>query len=101
MTFTHVSGEGKLGIADVFMEATLKNIRENAKIAVAVCDSATLEGYQIKGTAVYMTDGPVAEFFKKTVSERTKGTLAARGALVITPLKTIVATPGPDNKREI
>jgi predicted pyridoxine 5'-phosphate oxidase superfamily flavin-nucleotide-binding protein len=101
VTFTHVSDDGKLGIADVFMETTLKNIRENAKIAIAVCDSTTLEGYQIKGTVAYMADGPVAEFFKKTVPEKTKGALASRGALVITPLKTIVATPGPDNKREV
>jgi predicted pyridoxine 5'-phosphate oxidase superfamily flavin-nucleotide-binding protein len=101
VTFTHVSDDGKLEIADVFMETTLKNIQENSKIAVAVCDSATLEGYQIKGTAAYMADGPVTEFLKKAVSEKTKGALAARGVLVITPLKTIVTTPGPDNKREI
>ena len=30
-----------------------------------------------------------------------KGALTAKGALIITPEKVIVTTPGPDNKKEL
>ena len=78
VAFKDVTEEGKLVVGDVFLETTLNNIKENnGKIAVSVYDAQNLEGYQIKGTAT------------------------AKGALVITPSKVIVTTPGADNKKEI
>ena len=76
VAFKDVTEEGKLVVGDVFLETTLNYIKENnGKIAVSVYDAQNLEGYQIKG--------------------------AAKGALVITPSKVIVTTPGADNKKEI
>lgn len=79
----------------------MNNIKTNGKIAVSACDSATMEGYQIKGTAQYVTDEPVVETFQKLVSDLFHGTMTAKGALIITPEKVIVTTPGPDNKKEL
>ena len=43
---------GKLDVGDVFLETTLKNIKENSgKIASFTYDAQSLEGYQVKGTA--------------------------------------------------
>lgn len=99
--FKMVSEDDKLIIGDVFMETTAKNIQANGKAAVSVCNPATSEGYQIKGSAQYLTEGPVVDMVKKIAAEKFNGALAAKGAVVITPEKVIVTTPGPDNKKEL
>lgn len=97
--FKTVTEDGKLLVGDVFLETTLKNIRKNGKIAVSACSSETMEGYQIKGTAVYVTEGTVVDTFKTMVSDALQGAAAAKGALIITPECIIVTSPGPDNKK--
>ena len=83
------------------METTVKNIQTNGKAAVSACDPATSEGYQVKGSAEYLTEGPIVDMVKKVAAEKFNGALAAKGAVVITPEKVIVTTPGPDNKKEL
>ena len=99
--FKHVTEDGRLVVGDVFLETTLKNIAANGKIAVTACNGQTMEGYQIKGTAVYVTEGPEVDTYKALASKLFKGTRTAKGALIITPEKVIVTTPGADNKKEI
>ena len=77
----------------------LKNIQANGKIAVSACNAQTFEGYQIKGTAEYITNGPIVDTFKKIVEDMFKGACTAKGVLVIMPETVIVTTPGPDNKK--
>lgn len=101
VAFKDVTEDGKLIVGDVFLETTLRNIQQNGKIAVSVSDGATLEGYQIKGTAEHITEGPIVDTFKKLVEDMFKGAATAKGALIITPEKVIVTTPGPDNKKEL
>ena len=43
----------------------------------------------------------VVDAFKAMVEEMFKGAATAKGALIITPEKVIVTTPGADNKKEI
>lgn len=99
VAFKDVTPDGKLIVGDVFLDTTLKNIQANGKIAVSAYNTQTFEGYQIKGTAVYITSGPIVDNFKKIVEDMFKGACTAKGALVITPEKVIVTTPGPDNKK--
>lgn len=101
VAFKDVTDDGKLIVGDVFLETTLKNIKDNGKIAVSAANFATFEGYQIKGTATYITEGPIVDMFKKLVEDMFKGAATAKGALVITPEKIIVTSPGPDNKKEL
>ena len=102
VAFKDVTEDGKLVVGDVFLETILNNIKANdGKIAISVYDAQSLEGYQIKGTAQYVTDEPVVETFQKLVSDLFHGTMTAKGALIITPEKVIVTTPGPDNKKEL
>ena len=94
--------EGKLVVGDVFLDTTLKNIAANhGKIAVSVYDAQSLEGYQVKGTARYITEGAVVNTFKAMVEKMFNGAATAKGALIITPEKVIVTTPGADNKKEL
>ena len=97
--FKAVLDDGRLAAGDVFMNFTRANILANGKIAICACNPATAEGYQIKGTAEYVTEGPVVVIFQKMAEDTFKGAANAKGALVITPEKIIVATPGPDNNK--
>ena len=102
VAFKDVTEEGKLVVGDVFLETTLNNIRENyGKIAISAYDAQSLEGYQIKGTAEYVTEGELVDTFKAMVEKMFNGAATAKGALVITPSKVIVTTPGAENKKEI
>lgn len=102
VAFKFVTDDGKLAVGDVFLDTTLKNINANGgKIAISVYNAETLEGYQIKGEAEYLTNGEIVDTFKAMVEKMFSGAATAKGALVITPEKVIVTTPGVDNKREI
>ena len=97
VAFKDVTEDGKLVIGDVFLETTLKNIQSNnGKVAISAYDAKSLEGYQIKGIAAYVTEGEVVDTFKAMVEKMFNG---AKGALIITPEKIIVSTPGADNKK--
>lgn len=70
VAFKDVTEEGKLVVGDVFLETTLNNIKENnGKIAVSVYVAQNLEGYQIKGTAEYITEGTLVDTFKEMVEK--------------------------------
>ena len=102
VAFKDVTEDGKLVVGDVFLETTLKNIQVNdGRIAISAYDAQTLEGYQIKGTAEYVTEGEVVDTFKAMVEKMFNGAATAKGALIITPQKVIVTTPGADNKKEL
>ncbi len=100
VAFKMVTEDGKLAVGDVFLETTLNNIKANGgKIAISVYDATSLEGYQIKGTAQYVTSGAIVDTFKAMVEKMFNGAATAKGALVIDPEKVIVTTPGAENKK--
>lgn len=100
VAFKDVTEDGKLVVGDVFLETTLCNIKDNGgKIAISVYDGQSLEGYQIKGVAEYVTEGPVVDTFKNMVEAMFNGAATAKGALIISPEQVIVTTPGADNKK--
>ena len=102
VAFKDVTDDGKLIIGDVFLNVTLKNIRENgSRIAISAYDAEKLEGYQIKGTAEYLTEGNIVDTFKAMVEKMFNGAATAKGALVVTPEKVIITTPGGDNGKAL
>lgn len=100
VAFKDVTEDGKLVVGDVFLETTLRNIKANGgKIAISVYDGQSLEGYQIKGVAEYVTEGPVVDTFKNMVEAMFNGAATAKCALIISTEQVIVTTPGADNKK--
>lgn len=100
VAFKDVTGDGKLVVGDVFLEITLNNLKANGgRVAISAYNAKSLEGYQIKGTAEYVTEGSVVDTFKAMVEKMFGGAATAKGALIITPEKVIVTTPGADNKK--
>ena len=84
VAFKDVTDDGKLLVGDVFLETTLNNIKANGgRIAISVYDAQNLEGYQIKGTAEYVTEGQVVDTFKAMVEKMFSGAATAKGALII------------------
>ena len=100
VAFKDVTEDGKLVVGDVFLETTLQHIKaNNGRIAISAYDAQGLEGYQIKGSAEYVTEGAVVDTFKAMVEKMFNGAATAKGALIVTPEKVIVTTPGADNKK--
>ena len=100
VAFKDVTEDGKLVVGDVFLETTLKNLKANGgRIAISVYDAQKLEGYQIKGTAEHVTEGPIVDTFKAMVEKMFGGAATAKRALIINPEKVIVTTPGSENKK--
>lgn len=100
VAFKDVTDDGKLVVGDVFLETTLNNLKaDGGKIAISVYDPKSLEGYQIKGVAEYVTERNVVDTFKAMVEKMFNGAATAKGALIITPEKVIVTTPGAENKK--
>lgn len=100
VAFKDVTEDGKLVVGDVFLETTLNNLKANGgRIAISAYNAKSLEGYQIKGAAEYVTEGAIVDTFKAMVEKMFNGAATAKGALVITPEKVIVTTPGAENKK--
>ena len=100
VAFKDVTEDGKLVVGDVFLETTLNNLKANGgRVAISAYNAKSLEGYQIKGTAEYVTEGSVVDTFKAMVEKMFGGAATAKGALIITPEKVIVTTSGADNKK--
>lgn len=78
VAFKDVTDDGKLVVGDVFLDTTLRNLAaKDGRIAVSVYDAKTLEGYQIRGAAEHVTDGPAVSTFKTIVEQMFQG--AGRG----------------------
>ena len=73
VAFKDVTDDGKLVVGDVFLDTTLRNLAANGgRIAISVYDAKTLEGYQIRGTAEHVSDGPVVAMLKAMVEQDRK-----------------------------
>lgn len=100
VAFKDVTDDGKLVVGDVFLDTTLRNLAANGgRISVSVYDAKTLEGYQIRGTAEHVIEGPVVAAFKTMIEQMFQGAATAKGALIITPETVVVTTPGAGNKK--
>jgi len=91
--FTKVLDDNRLMLVDVFMKKTLENIKDNSKVAVAVYNAENLQGYQLKGTATYLSEGPLVNQ-GNTMASALK--LAAKGVITIEVAEVLVTSPGPD-----
>ena len=96
-----VMEDGTLTMGAVFMDKTLENIKLNNKVAIAVFAKDHIEGYQIKGTAKYITEGPLVDKYKAIVEGHTNAMETAKGVVIVTIDKIYVTTPGANNNKEL
>lgn len=86
---TAVLDDGKLVLGDVDMEESLANIKANGKAAVAAWTDDPVRGYQVKGSAEYITDGPIFQACKEVAVRAFGGEVKIKGAVVVTPEKCV------------
>jgi len=103
VAFKQFTADGKIAIAQVFMKETVETVKSGGKVAVAVGAMTPQgpQGYEIVGSADYLTEGPVVEAFKNAVNEKSGGRLAAKGVIVVTPETIMICSPGPDNGKNL
>ncbi len=78
---------------DTFHNKTLQNIKQNGKVSLALWKD--LHGYQIKGSAIYYTEGEVFEKGKKWIL-KTKPTKVVKGVIEIRVESVYYLTPNYD-----
>jgi len=102
VTFKGIMDDGTPTVGDVFLEPPLRNLEENGgRIAISVYDASKPGGCQIQGTAEHVTEGKIVDEYRSMVEKMFNGAATAKGALIITPQKVIVTSPGPGNKKEL
>jgi len=102
-------------VAAVFLDKTLRNIKENPKVALTFHTPAPskeeaspqalarVKGWQVKGAAQLLASGPVYERTKEMVKARLgePATKMLKGALVVRADEIYSTTPGPEAGRRI
>lgn len=101
VNFKHVTEDGKLAIADVFMNETIRNIQASGKASVMVYEGTSLKSYEVRGTAEYLTEGALVEHYKEIVSEAFHGAMTAKGVVLVTPSEAINLTPGAEVNQKL
>lgn len=86
----------------VFMTKTFQNIQGNPVCALSIWEGFT--GYQFKGTASILTDGPVFQDTQTWTEEEGKKLglpLKSKGAVLIKVTDIFSISPGPDAGKKI
>jgi predicted pyridoxine 5'-phosphate oxidase superfamily flavin-nucleotide-binding protein len=84
-------------VSDQHFLKTLKNLRENPKVAISFWEMDKGEGYQIKGEATIQTEGKIYEEtveWIRNFSEKIGHPLKSKGAIVIKITAIYSVTPG-------
>ncbi len=84
-------------VSDQFFRKTLKNLKENPKVAISFWETGKGEGYQIKGKATIHTKGKIYEETVEWVrqyGEKIGHPLKSKGAIVIKITAIYSVTPG-------
>lgn len=92
--------EDTIIIIDNYMKTTKENIQKNKNICISFWDAKTDEGYKIKGTAKYHTEGPIYEEGKTFIQTR-KPDQVPRGVVEVKTKEIFEITPGPNAGKKI
>lgn len=76
--------DNKILLVNYFLGTTLKNIQANPRVSLACWKG--LEGYQIKATVEYVTEGDYVTMIKEWVAEILP-TRTVKGVLILTPVE--------------
>lgn len=100
MGFGKVFSDDEILLVKIFEGKTWDNIRANPKIAVAVWDMDSFNGYQFKGNARIETAGPIFDEANKMVKAMFPQ-FSAKGAVVVKVDSIHMTTPGPDAGKRV
>lgn len=93
--------ENHVFFADLFSLKTRKNLAENNKVAVTVVDAAKGKGYQIKGTAEIVSEGPLFEETSKQMKAVPKALPPVQHVVKITVESVFDQSVGAESGKQI
>jgi len=102
INFMKILDEETLLASAVFMAKTFNNLKENPVCALSIWEG--FAGYQFKGSAAILTDGPVFEETQTWTEEEGKKLglpLHSKGAIVIKITAIFSVAPGADAGKKI
>ena len=90
-----------LVFADLFSLKTRENLKANPKVAVTVVDEKTYQGYQLKGLAELLTNGPVFDQVVEQLKNAPKKLPPAKYVVKITVDAIYDQSVGPQAGKQI
>jgi uncharacterized protein len=102
INFMKILDEETILASAVFMAKTFNNLKENPVCALSVWEG--FAGYQFKGSAAIITDGPVFKETQSWTEEEGKKLglpLQSKGAIVIRITEIFSVSPGADAGKKI
>lgn len=102
INFMKILDEETILASAVFMAKTFNNLKENPLCALSVWEG--FEGYQFKGSATIVTDGPVFQETQSWTEEEGRKLglpLKSKGAIVIKVAEIFSIAPGADAGKKI
>ena len=79
---THVLDDEHIVFYELLGGRTWENLQRNPKVAIAVADRSTLQGYRFVGTAEFITEGELYEGAKK-LAEMLKSSTPPKAAVKV------------------
>jgi predicted pyridoxine 5'-phosphate oxidase superfamily flavin-nucleotide-binding protein len=97
--FTFVKDPETILIGDNYWQKTVDNLKKpNSSVALTSWEG--YEGYQVKGEANYVTEGPDYEAMKQKIKSRNEK-LAAKGCAIMKVTEVYELAPGPNAGKRI
>jgi predicted pyridoxine 5'-phosphate oxidase superfamily flavin-nucleotide-binding protein len=93
-------GEDTILLVDNFMDKTLKNLKENPRIAISVWDQNKKAAYQLKGEATIVNSGKPFDDAVAWV-QKTMPALNPKSAILFRVTTVFNCQPGPDLGKEL
>jgi predicted pyridoxine 5'-phosphate oxidase superfamily flavin-nucleotide-binding protein len=87
--------------ADLFSQKTRRNLLENPKVAITVVDPATATGFQIKGTAEVIGNGPLFDETEILLKESPRAMPPLQYVVKITVDAVFDQSVGPNAGKQI
>lgn len=99
--FKEILDDGTLFLCDVFMKETLENLKKNNKVVVTACVAEKMRGYEVYGTAQYITEGEALAKWTEIAGSMSGGKLVPKGAVIVTPEKIRNMSANSHNGEEL
>ena len=87
--------------ADLFSLKTRANLQENTHVAITVIDTQSGQGYQIKGPAEMIADGPVFDQMAEAIRQAPRAMPPLKYVVRITVDAVYDQSAGPDAGKQI
>ena len=96
-----VVDEEHVVFADLFSRKTRQNLQANPMVSIAVVDTGTATGYQVKGTAEMLDSGPLFEGMAAELAAAPKDFPPLKYAVYITVEEVYDQSVGPQAGEQI